>query len=457
VYPVSAAFVVSSILRVRKDTVGRISLRCCAVIAGWWRRSKGGLRGGAVVSDLLCLADVPAAAMSWIWADRIPSKTLTVMEGPRGCGKSLLALHVAAAVTRGRLAELPGNRGVSGQPRGVILLGDEDHLASAVVPRALAAGADLHRLHTFGHSEGITLAGRLESIERAIEESDAALLVIDPLDVFLDAPLTQARAVRRELGRLLEMADRRQVTAIAIRHTIKGASSSITAGVGSYVIGARVRSILVVTKEPNQANTFFVASGKNSYGPVPPTLSFRLLGEPAPVFQWLGQVQDTADDLLRRRASNDKPRKRDMARQFLQVMLADGGVSVQGLKAKALKEAFSWPTIERAQEDLGIVSRHTGFASGSWWYWAFPNDDRPPIPPPGRIGDQIEVAIYEGPTDSAPDEPPRPAPASAMRPRSAAPSPSPSPSPTPTGSSSSGPLDDDPDPTARRFELLELD
>jgi len=49
----------------------------------------------------LCLADLPRQDVDWLWPGRIPIGKVTLLVGDPGVGKSLVALDIAARVTRG--------------------------------------------------------------------------------------------------------------------------------------------------------------------------------------------------------------------------------------------------------------------------------------------------------------------------------------------------------------------
>ena len=74
----------------------------------------------------------------WLWPDRIPSGALTLLAGREGIGKILVCVHLAAQLTRGTL---PGGR--SGRPSRVMFATSEDAWEFTMVPRLIAAGADL--------------------------------------------------------------------------------------------------------------------------------------------------------------------------------------------------------------------------------------------------------------------------------------------------------------------------
>ena len=76
--------------------------------------------------------------MRWLWTDRLALGTLALLAGREGLGKSILAYTVAAMITRGML---PGEH--IGTPRAVLIAAIEDSWSRTIVPRLIAADADL--------------------------------------------------------------------------------------------------------------------------------------------------------------------------------------------------------------------------------------------------------------------------------------------------------------------------
>ena len=52
--------------------------------------------------DLKCLFHIKAKPKGWVWKGVIPAGELSLLIGERSVGKSLLALDLAARVTRGQ-------------------------------------------------------------------------------------------------------------------------------------------------------------------------------------------------------------------------------------------------------------------------------------------------------------------------------------------------------------------
>src|SRR5262245_58174684 len=90
-------------------------------------------------------ADGPSPA-DWLWQDYVPRGALTLLEGDPGLGKSLLALDLAARVSRGWQMPPAAGPYEGAEPRGVLLLSAEDDLKRTIRPRLDAAGADVQRV-----------------------------------------------------------------------------------------------------------------------------------------------------------------------------------------------------------------------------------------------------------------------------------------------------------------------
>jgi hypothetical protein len=114
---------------------------------------------------------IKPARVRWLWQDRLAVGTLALLAGREGVGKSILAYWLVAAITRG---VLPGEH--LGQPKTVLVAASEDSWEHTIVPRLIAAGADLdlvYRVEVVAsanvHSE-ISMPRDLHDLEqRAVE------------------------------------------------------------------------------------------------------------------------------------------------------------------------------------------------------------------------------------------------------------------------------------------------
>ena len=100
---------------------------------------------GFDLDALICMADVKATAVDWLWQDRIPLGMLTILEGNPGTGKSFLTHALAAAISNGRPLPLQDAR----PPADALLLTCEDAIAHTIKPRLEGLGADQDRIHVY--------------------------------------------------------------------------------------------------------------------------------------------------------------------------------------------------------------------------------------------------------------------------------------------------------------------
>lgn len=124
----------------------------------------------AVVVNLHSVAPRP---VEWLWPGRVPLGKVTILSGDPNLGKSFLTLDLAARVSAG----LPWPDGTGPAARGsVILLSAEDDVADTLVPRLVAAGADLSRVVAI---TGLSHGRRREAVcthrGRAARDSAAGL------------------------------------------------------------------------------------------------------------------------------------------------------------------------------------------------------------------------------------------------------------------------------------------
>jgi len=83
-------------------------------------------------------------AVQWMWEEGdskwLALGSLGLLAGREGVGKSTIAYKIAAQVTRG---ELPGD--LCGKPMSVAVVATEDAWSQSIIPKLVAAGADLDR------------------------------------------------------------------------------------------------------------------------------------------------------------------------------------------------------------------------------------------------------------------------------------------------------------------------
>ena len=138
---------------------------------------------------LIRMSDVQPEEVNWLWYPYIPFGKLTIIQGDSGEGKTTFVLAVISAMTKGEA--LPERD--SAEPVNVIYQTAEDGLADTIRPRLDALGADCSRVLVIDESKK-ELSLSDERIKQAIEETDAKLIVLDPLQAYLGADVDMHRA-----------------------------------------------------------------------------------------------------------------------------------------------------------------------------------------------------------------------------------------------------------------------
>jgi putative DNA primase/helicase len=156
------------------------------------------------------LSEVEPAPVLWLWESRVPCGKVTLVDGEPGSGKSLLALDLAARVSRG--ASMPLTRAKSMGPSNVLLFNDDDSLPDTIRPRLEAAGADLGKIHTFD--------GEIDAA--AVGDRKPALIIIDPLSVYLCQSCPDRQSTPRlGLKRLNQLARETNAAVLAVQYLPK--------------------------------------------------------------------------------------------------------------------------------------------------------------------------------------------------------------------------------------------
>jgi hypothetical protein len=237
-------------------------------------------------------ASVTPKRVDAIWTDanggiRLARGEHTIVAGEPGLGKSQITIAMAAAITTGR--SWPSGEGCA--PLGsVIILAAEDSIEHTIVPRLIAAGANLERVCFV--QAAVTEDGKgqrmsnfqadIAKLKALIEEiGDVVLVIIDPVTAYMGKidshKNTDVRAVLAPLG---ELAQERHVAIASVTHFTKGTNNASTKAIdriiGSVAFIAAPRIGFTVIADPEDPDRRLFLHVKNNISRSPQGLAFRV-------------------------------------------------------------------------------------------------------------------------------------------------------------------------------------
>lgn len=354
----------------------------------------------ATAETILALPLVPATApdglqlvradsimpepINWAWPGWIARGKMHVIAGAPGTGKTTLVMDFVASITSGR--PLPDGY-IPPQGEALIWSG-EDSFADTLVPRLLAAGADMSKVHFIGD---VTEGGETFSFDpandvwRLVTAAEAitnlAVIVVDPLVSAVGGDSHKNSEVRRGLAPLVDFAAQRNAALLGITHYTKGTQGRepLERVSGSLAFGAVARVVLGTIKQKSDAggstSNMLLARAKSNIGPDGGGFAYTFEQVSLPQFNdlaasricWGESVEGTPRELLTEADHDNDPGHQD-ALDFLRECLRTGPRSVKDVLKEGVLAGYTNDCLRRAKNRLGVRAKKTGMTGG--WEWS---------------------------------------------------------------------------------------
>jgi len=266
--------------------------------------------------SVVCAADIQPERIDWLWPGWLAAGKVHVLAGAPGTGKTTLALALAAAITTA--GKWPDG---ANAPQGDVLIwSGEDDPADTLVPRLLACGADLDRVHIIS---GVVDRDGRRSFDPAIDIyrlHEAARKIGRPIRLLHVDPIVSAVAgdshknaeVRRAMQPLVDLGQHLRAAVLGTTHFTKGTKGQdpVDRVTGSLAFGALARLVLVAAKCPDEGKregVRMLARAKSNIGPDTSGYEYRLdlvevpgiAGLQATRVTWGAAIKGSARELLR--------------------------------------------------------------------------------------------------------------------------------------------------------------
>ena len=204
----------------------------------------------------------------WIkgWEGFFPYGGIAHVAGMPGVNKSTLTARLAAEISR--------------TGKGALMIGGEDAKESVIVPRLIAANADMDRIHF--PREHLSIPHDQEALEAHVDELNVSVVIVDPVEAHLDRGIDAYRNqdIRRALAPLALLADSRNLAVILVGHPNKNKERDPMMRVGGSIgIPGIARAAMIMGLPPGvpeQAGIRVLARYKGNWSEAPQARQFSV-------------------------------------------------------------------------------------------------------------------------------------------------------------------------------------
>jgi putative DNA primase/helicase len=289
----------------------------------------------------------------------------------------------------------------------VIIWSAEDSVEDTVVPRLMAAGADLNRVHIIeGRPDPNDPTGKRKlpfdpSSQADLDRLGLALTMVEkPVAIILDPIMGAMKAgtdshksgdVRASLDPIVQLAERYDLAAIGITHFAKGTQgrAPIDRELASVAFTAVPRVVFGCIEVADHPGVCRITRVKTNIAPAGGGFEYSLcqmIVEHGDKRIEAQRVDWGADPLVGSPSqlmavelpADDRQQRRDGAKNWLRDFLIAGPVLAKELKEAAEAHGHSWRTVERAKGELGVEAFRPEPEKRGPWFWRLPE------PPPDR-------------------------------------------------------------------------
>lgn len=346
-------------------------------------------------------------AMRWLVPNVLAHGITTCVTGDGGVGKSTLLTTWMADLSVARPL-VPGGKVLPAMES--VVVSTEESAESVIVPKLMAAGADLTKVTILdsipdddGHGgimpRGLRLPGDADAIMDVVADTGAALLVLDPVAELLDDKhsANNDQEVRRALATIRRRCAQLGCALAYLQHVNKKNESM---GSGAWKNMARVQ--LRVDRHPDDATRSVLHQAKTNYGLAPAwefhmeAIPFARLGIDDPdgdnttarvIWDGLSSLDPT--DLTGATISREERAERLGAGDLIVQCIEEGTNTWKPIMAKAREYGFSERAMRTAAAEKGIRPSRESFGGSVVWKRAPAYE--PATPAPNGNGHHLHV------------------------------------------------------------------
>jgi hypothetical protein len=327
----------------------------------------------------------------WLWRDRVPLGGLSLLAGKGDVSKSTCFAQFVAWLTTGNM-----KGAYYGRPQDVAYVVNEDSMEQTVVPRMLAHGADMSRVHFLTVQsptgrDALSLPRDSQRLTEFIRSTGVVCTFIDPLSANVTGRANDSRETRATYQEVNNIAEATMTTIWGLAHTRKaGAADIIEAILGSSEQGNVARAVHGLVLDPEEDGARILSCEKLNVGKkhILTSLRFTLLSVEVPCtdgtgevtdmpqIHWLPETEESASDILADQLYGNSGAD-ECATWALGYLARCGGEALKSDVASSPEgKKYSSSMLDRARKKAKIKSVRTKEVP-SRTLWIHPDNDPP--------------------------------------------------------------------------------
>lgn len=329
------------------------------------------------------MQEIEEEQIDWLWYPYLAKKTLSILEGDPGLGKSYMAMIVAASIAEG--LRLPCIK--KGKPKAhgpVVYFDIENNAASVTKVRLKYNGFDnLGNYYAVEQAFSIDDEDAIEEIYDHLELIKPVLVVFDTLNTYIGkADTHKASEATQAMGVFKQIADDFDCSVLLVRHLTKGSGSAMYRGQGSVAFSGSARVTMCVGVDPDDSDTRVMAIVKGNLAPDPGGLAFRIeaRAKERSEFIWDGfnklGAQEVMDASTQAREKGKQGDSIQEAMEFLEAQITGVAIEVEKLYRMGEKRSISRKMLDRAASKMNVTMKTKGKGSSKSEYWKIDEPDQ---------------------------------------------------------------------------------
>ena len=360
-------------------------------------------RVAPLVLDRAC--DVETISASWLWPGRIPRRRLTLLAGEPGSAASLVAIDIAARVSRGaawpdeskppdqapheaRPEEAPTDEAPpepaaslgAQQGADVIFCSKQDDLAETVVPGLARAGADMQRILCLDGvfhrpadpracwTRELRFPEDFRSLRAAIRAIPGVrLVVLDPIEAFCTSALGRGpQYTEAAAAALVEIARDLDVAIVGVAELRRGTTRRVLSGdVRNRPLAAAAHAVWGIVRDPQRRDWCLMVPFKRGVGREEPPLQLKYDDGQ---IEWSPEPAELTTEQL---STGERAGLKSAVAAWLRGLLAEGSRAAIDIQELAKEMGFSRYLLRGVKIEIGVQVQKDGFRGKS--QWSLPN------------------------------------------------------------------------------------